>query len=131
MRTPFRTTVTGVGLVLAVTLAADEASGTAKVDGVGVARPGSAPSGLLPFEPAGKAIPAPSGGAALPAREWTPQVGCRSTPPSPERCTSQLRVAPQGDHGGCWMDQRLGSKGGVLVRPCSGDGPAEAIFGEN
>lgn len=53
-------------------------------------------------------------------------------PPVPrDRCTARLRVAPIKTKEGCTLDERISQGNGMLLFPCAGDGPVEAIFGEH
>ncbi len=53
-------------------------------------------------------------------------------PPAPrDRCTTRLRVAPIKTKDGCTLDERISHGNGTLFYPCSGEGPAEAVFGEH
>lgn len=55
-----------------------------------------------------------------------------TAPPSDrERCASRLSPSPIQTATGCTLDERISKEQGVLLYPCSGNGPAAATFGEH
>ncbi len=47
------------------------------------------------------------------------------------RCVARLSPSPIQTATGCTLDERISTESGVLTYPCSGTGPAEAVFGEH
>jgi hypothetical protein len=55
-----------------------------------------------------------------------------ATPPlAHDQCTARLRASTIKTAEGCTLDERISKNNGVLLYPCSGDGPFEAVFGEH
>lgn len=52
--------------------------------------------------------------------------------PSAQGCTVRLVAAPiEKSSSGCYLDEHISDGPGLLHFPCSGDGAAEAVFGEH
>ena len=65
------------------------------------------------------------GGAIIPLVVTAPP------PLQRDRCSARLRAQPIKTKDGCTLDERISHGVGILVYPCSGDGPIEAVFGEH
>ncbi|HSO32264.1 MAG TPA: hypothetical protein VLT33_07110 [Labilithrix sp.] len=48
-----------------------------------------------------------------------------------ERCTARLKPGAIKTGAGCTLDERISKNDGLLLYPCSGNGSAEAVFGEH
>ena len=51
--------------------------------------------------------------------------------PSSGRCNARLQPQPIKTGAGCTLDERISQAAGHLSYPCSGNGDAEAVFGEH